>query len=365
MDKPKYLFIKDDLKDKILKEVYLVDSKIPSEIDLREKYKVSRHTIRQAISELVNEGYLIKVHGSGTFVSDEYLDKNNSKKNMIGIITTYLSDYIFPSIIRGIERELSKHNYSLMLASTHNNVKNERDSLENMFKNEVAGLIIEPTKSNMINPNLNYYLSLIDNNTPLLMLHANYEELDIPFIGMDDIGAGEVATSHLIELGHKKIAIITKTDDVQGKNRFKGYINALRQAKISYQNDHIILYDTEQKESLSNLIHELLINDSPPTAIVCYNDQIAMEVIGKAKQLGLNVPDDLSIVSHDNSFLSTPTTGLNLTTIEHPKEKMGSEAAKWIINVIENKDFDKKPKIFPPNLIIRESTKEFNKTKKI
>lgn len=363
MNKPKYLIIKNDLKEKIINKVYPVDSKIPSEMNLSDQYDVSRHTIRLAISQLVNEGYLFKVQGSGNFVSDQYLkdaNKTNNSNNTIGIITTYLSDYIFPSIIRGIEKELKIHNYSLMIASTQNNVENERDSLENMLQNDVAGLIVEPTKSNQINPNMNYYLDILQDNIPILMLHASYEDLSIPYIGMDDIGAGEMATQHLIDLGHKRIAIIAKTDDMQGKNRFKGYLKALNKKNMTYQHNNVLLFDTESRKDIRQSIHKILISDEPPTAFVCYNDEIAMEVVKEVEHLGLKVPHDISIVSHDDSFLSTSISGINLTSIEHPKEAMGKEAAKWLINRIENPDIINKPIIYPPKLIVRDSTKKYN-----
>lgn len=365
MNQPKYLAIKDDIKNKIISNVYPLDSKIPSEMDLRDEYSVSRHTIRQAISELVKDGYLYKIHGSGTYVSDRHSKNASKKMKTIGVVTTYLSDYIFPSIIRGIEKELSKHQYSLMLASTQNNVESERENLEKMLEHEVDGLIIEPTKSNLLNPNLNYYLDILEEEIPLLMLHASYDELDTPFITMDDEGAGRIATNHLIELGHEKIAIITKSDDSQGKNRLKGYIDALHTAGMSYENDHVIFFDTEDRHEIPKKINNLVDSDNPPTGIICYNDQIAISTIQQIQCLGLKIPDDISIVSHDDSFLSTSFPGVNLTTIEHPQEEMGKQAAQWIINSIEDPEFDRKPIVFPSELIIRNSTKSLNPTEKV
>lgn len=355
MAKPKYLMIKNDLQEKIMKDIYPVDSKIPSEMELTEKYDVSRHTVRQALSKLVTEGYLRTVQGSGNYVSDQYLKSSN---HTIGIITSYLSNYIFPTIFRGIEKELNADDYSLMIASTQNNVEKEQEILENMLEHDLAGLIVEPTKSNLINPNINYYLDIVRKKTPILMLHARYEELDIPYIAMDDFEAGKMATQHLIDLSYKKIAIITKTDDLQGKNRFKGYIAALQNEKMTYQKNHVILYDTETKDDLPLLIHEMLTDENSPNAVVCYNDLIAMILIEEIKKLGLKVPEDIAIVSHDDSFLSTSVSGMSLTSIEHPKEKMGKEAAKWLIHKIENPQSVEKSIIYPPHLIIRESTQK-------
>jgi GntR family transcriptional regulator of arabinose operon len=358
LNEPKYLIIKNEIQGKIEKQDYTLGSKIPSEADLRQQYNVSRHTIRQAIGELVNEGYLIKQQGSGTFVSDHY--KNNQTRNgnkTIGVITTYLSDYIFPSIIRGIEEELSVHGYSLMLSSTRNNVENERKSLESMIDQKVDGLIVEPTKSNLMNPNLNYYLSLTERPTPLIMLNASYEELDLPVVALNDEVAGKMATEHLIELGHTNIGIITKSDDLQGKNRFKGYLKALYDAKLSFYNDFILRFDTETKENIPFLIHDMLQLENLPTAFICYNDEIAVKLIKGIHAKGLKVPDDISVVSHDDSFYSTTLPTVKLTTIEHPKEELGRQAAKAIVEAVE-KGTKITSKIFEPRLIVRNSTSE-------
>lgn len=356
---PKYLTIKNDLKMLIEKGDIKVGEKIPSEADLRAQYSVSRHTIRQSISELVNSGHLIKQQGAGTFVSDQYKTQlNKNGKKTIGVITTYISDYIFPSIIRGIEEELSKQNYSLMLSSTRNNVDNEKLSLDSMIGQEVDGLIIEPTKSNLMNPNLNYYLNLSEQKKPLVMMNASYEELELPLIALDDIKAGRLATEHLIELGHKHIGMITKADDIQGKNRLKGYLKALHKADLTFKSNHILRYDTESKPYISEKINELLLSDNAPTAFVAYNDEIAVKLIKEIDNIGKNCPNDFSVVSHDNSFYSTALPSVKLTSIEHPKEELGKAAAQWIINAVEGKNNDQKSVIFEPKLVLRTSTKK-------
>lgn len=356
---PKYLTIKNDLQELIQKGEYKVGEKIPSEAVLRAKYNVSRHTVRQSIAELVNSGHLVKQQGAGTFVSDQYktqLNQNGKKK--IGVITTYISDYIFPSIIRGIEEELSSCNYSLMLSSTRNNVDNEKLSLDSMISQQVDGLIVEPTKSNLMNPNLNYYLSLSEKNTPLIMVNASYEELDLPLVALDDVKAGQMATDHLIELGHTSIGMITKTDDIQGKNRLKGYLKALHKSNLTFKSEHIVRYDTESKPFIAEKIEKLLSQEQLPTAFVVYNDQIAVELIKEMSRLGKTCPGDFSVVSHDNSFYSTTLPTVKLTTIEHPKEELGKAAARWIVNAIEKGDKEQESIIFEPELVVRNSTRK-------
>lgn len=358
MSQPKYMIIKTEIKQRIIDKVYPIGSRIPSESKFQEDYNVSRHTIRLAISELVNEGYLQKRQGAGTFVSDDFLNGQTSVTKTIGVITTYVSDYIFPSIIRGIESELSQKQYSLMLSSTHNNVKKEKISLETMLQQNVDALIIEPTKSSYLNPNLNYYLQILQSKVPLLMLHAKYEELDVPIVAMDDMQAGKIATEHLIELKHKNIAIITKTDDQQGKKRLKGYISSLNENDLSFENEYLISYDTETMDLISGKIIDLVNSDKVPTAFVCYNDQVAALLIQELVSLGKKVPEDFSVVSIDNSYLSTTIPSIRLTSVNHPKEEMGKVAARIMIEAIENKSIDNQSFIFQPELVIGNSAKQ-------
>lgn len=354
----KYLFIKNDIKEKIETGMYSLGTKIPSENKLTKLHAVTRHTVRQAISDLVNEGYLLKKQGSGTFVRDKYLriEKKTGRKT-IGVITTYISDYIFPYIIRGIEEELSNRNYSLMLSSTRNNVEIESISLKSMIDQNVDGLIVEPTKSNLMNPNLNYYLNISEKEIPLIMINATYEELDLPFIAINDIKAGKIATEHLIELGHTRIGLLTKADDVQGKNRMKGYLEALNDAKLTFESNHVFKYNTETKSDIPMYLKSLIESEDYPTAFVVYNDEVAMMLIYEIHTAGLNCPEDISVVSHDDSHYSTTLPTVQLTTIRHPKEELGRAAVRWLVNAIETNNMDQDSIVFEPKLIVRNSTR--------
>ena len=167
--KPKYEQLADNLREQILSGVYQKDELIPSENKLQEEYGLSRYTVRQAIGVLVEEGLLRKERGAGTFVSK--IDQGTRNR---GLIMTYLSDYIFPSIIRGLEKELSEQGYSLILGTTNNDPNQEKACLKRMLNRKVDGFIIEPTKSNQYNPNLAYYSMIKERNIPVLMINASF-----------------------------------------------------------------------------------------------------------------------------------------------------------------------------------------------
>jgi GntR family transcriptional regulator, arabinose operon transcriptional repressor len=359
--------VKDQITEWITNGTVKPGEKIYSENELVKMFGVSRHTVRQAVSELVHKGLLYREQGAGTFCSstatlkqtetnEQPLQPLASNRKNIGVITTYISDYIFPSIIKGIESYLTDQGYSLTFACTDNNIEKEKQCLQTMLDRNIDGLIVEPTKSSNFNPNLSYYLQLEQNNVPYLMINQYYSQLTPPHIIMDDEHGGFIATEHLIKLGHEKIIGLFKTDDLQGVNRMQGFIRAFREHGLPFFPDMVITYSTEEKgDSLFDRLEKYFSTDSKPSAIVCYNDELALQVLNMLRRLGLSVPDDVSITGYDDSFLAE-ATDIKLTSVTHPKMDMGVEAAKWIVSAVENRTNEAFSKVYEPELVIRNST---------
>ena len=366
--KTKYNMVKEKITEWITSGAVQPGEKIYSENELVKMFGVSRHTVRQAVGDLVHEGWLYREQGAGTFCSNKMFESSqtaevppkvqrlNTNGKNIGVITTYISDYIFPSIIKGIESYLTAQGYSLTFACTDNDVEKEKQCLETMLSRNINGLIVEPTRSSNYNPNIQYYLQLEQNNIPYLMINQYYSQLMPPHIIMNDEHGGFIATEHVIKLGHEKIIGLFKTDDLQGVNRMQGFIRAFRENNLSFFPDMVITYTTEDKDSnVVERLQEFFKKENKPTAIVCYNDQLALQVIFMLRGLGLKVPEDISIVGYDDSSLAE-ATDIKLTSVSHPKMDMGIEAAKWIVSAVEKRGTNEHSTIYEPELVVRNST---------
>ncbi|MCL6441929.1 MAG: GntR family transcriptional regulator [Alicyclobacillus sp.] len=365
---PKYIQVKLHIQNQVIDGTIKPGDQIPTENELAEMYGVSRQTVRQAITELVHERLLIRQQGKGTFVatypysSGEDDPSSPADTHIIGVITTYLSDYIFPSIIRGIESELSEHGYSILLFSTHNTFHQEARALETVMKKHVDGLIVEPTKSTLPNPNLHMYFRLLEKSIPLVTMHTSFQELGTPCVRIDDAQGALLITEHLIEHGHTRIGGIFKSDDLQGRYRLNGFMRGLHSHGLTVPSEFVSLYTTEQRNDVAKRYATLLTSTAAhirPTAVACYNDEIAIQLIKHLKAGGLRVPDDIAVAGFDDSQIAE-TAEVGLTSIRHPKFDMGVKAAQLVLESIRNRgkapggsmsDF-----IFPVELIEREST---------
>lgn len=355
---PKYLQLKQEILSWLHTGKLKPNDQMPSENEIAEQFQMSRQTVRQTFGELEQEGWLYRMQGKGTFVSTPQTQKSRDVQT-IGILTTYISDYIFPHIVRGAESALRARGYRLLLSSTDNDKEKEKESLDMMMSQPLSGLIIEPTKSAEGNPNLSYYLSLDYQHIPYLMINERYPEMNCPSLVVDDEEGGFKAAQHLIELGHRRIAGFFKTDDLQGVNRLKGFIRAHHHYQIPLLPEFVIHYSTEEKRHKPYVSATAMLAqaDERPTAFVCYNDEIAIHLLEAVRTTGLQVPQDISLVGFDDSSLATATE-VKLTTLAHPKTEMGVDAAEILIDMIQNKraNGNKTGKVYKPELIVREST---------
>lgn len=350
---PKYKKIVDWVKAQVESGEVKPGEKLNSENELAGMFQISRQTVRHAISELEKEKIIERRQGSGTYISNVFKRKTENTMN-IAVVTTYVDDYIFPSIIKGIEEVISDAGYTLQIAFTHNRVEKEYSVIKNILDRNMAdGIIVEPTKSAIPNPNVALYNEIIQREIPTIFFNSYYPEIKLPYVVLDDKKTGYLATKHLIEAGHKRIAGIFKSDDRQGHLRYAGYVKALSDAGLRLYDENVLWIDTEDLRNLSTESKRVLRRLKESTGCVCYNDLAAQEIVKICGKSDIKIPNDLSIVSIDNSDIAE-NSKVALTSVAHPKSELGRKVADNLIQMIQGKITDASYE-FAPELTERKS----------
>lgn len=335
--------------------------RLESENEIGARFGISRQTVRHALSILEKDGLIESRQGSGNYVTELVQESEPETDISAGsrtavIVSTYVNAYIFPNIIQGMERVLEKAGWKIRIMFTHNQFETERKILDRLIQDDdVDGLIIEPTRSGLPNPNLDYYRSLKEKGIPIVFFHSYYSDMDIPHVSMNDTMAGYIAAKCLLDYGHRKISAIFKLDDGQGHRRYGGYVNALVEAGIKIRDRRVIWIDTEEESDMDIIREKILKRLRNSTACVCYNDTVANHLMQLCADEGIRIPEDISIVSVDNSELAKLGM-VPLTSVIHPMEVLGEKAAQNLMELIKNPSFDANYE-FIPGIEERDSVK--------
>ena len=354
---PKYQMVADALRTDILDGVYQKRMLLPTEQLLCQQFQVSRQTVRQALALLASEGLIERRQGSGSHIRDLSKPAPMPRRS-VAVVTTYISDYIFPSILREVENVLSDHNSAPLLFATQNQVSNERKVLGTLLEmHPLDGVLVEGTKTGLPNPNLDLYRKLIQRGVPLVFMNGNYPELTDSLSVLDDnYGGGRTLVRYLYDRDHRHIAGIFKNDDIQGHQRYSGYADQLRTLELPFEDRQVLWYSTESKETLFSegtgaRFLERLAQDY--TAVVCYNDEIASRLVAQLLKRGVSVPGDMAVVSFDNSQYSEMTIP-RITSLSHGSHNVGRMAAQLLMSLLDGAECQSQ--IAPWTLVEKESS---------
>ena len=326
----KYRTLANDLRAGIQSGQYGAGQRLPSENELALTRGLSRQTVRLAMRLLEEEGLTERVRGSGTYVKQA---PRRPVSHNIAVITTYISDYIFPMVLNGIEKTLASRQYTAMLASTQNQVDRERSILKEFLQKNIDGFIIEGTRTALPNPNIDLYARIRELGLPVVFINGVYPELtDAVAVLSDDFQGGLDACEYLIHKGHSNIAGIFKSDDAQGHRRYAGMASAMIRHDLLLRDDNVLWFTTLDQAMLMDALALEVVSGC--SAVVCYNDQVAVRLIELLRNRKIRVPEDIAVISFDNSTLSE-VAAVKITSLEYPKERLGRIAAEKLLNMLK------------------------------
>lgn len=357
MEDYKYLTIVDWVKEYISAEQLKPGDRLLTEKELCSIHNVSRQTVRQALMKLENDNIIKRVRGSGTYIGGKDIPRP-SVTGSIGVISTYFSDYIFPHIITGIENVLNEAGCPIQIATTHNRVSEETQALKSMLASSVRGLIVEPSKSALPNLNSGLYEEIRCSGIPLVFFNAKYEWSDAPCAAMDDVEAGRIVTDYLFDCGHTKLCGLFVLDNIQGHKRYRGFAESCASHGITEDEQDILWYAAEDSAKLFSYEKRRILDMlKRSTAVVCYNDMLAIELLKFCRENGIRIPDDISLVGIDDSKYAA-ICDVPLSSAHHPHDKLGEAAAKLLLKCMDAPGTAHDDVLFRPELIVRESVRK-------
>lgn len=335
-EQPKYLQVADTLRQEIAEGIFRDGQTLMTEEELRMRFDVSRQTIRQAISLLEADGLVDRRRGSGTYV--RHGPRRRQGIIHVGVITTFITDYIFPSIAQGMESVLNQNGAVMSLSAMYNDVKTERNILERMLEEPVDGLIIEGSRTAKETPNRDVLDRFAQRNIPVLFVNGYYPGMEhIPHVVMDDYRGGRMAARAAIEKGYTRLAGLFKTDDLQGTERLNGFLDEIHAHNLEVPEKRLLCFSTEERNNLADspkgkALLEVL-SGGEADCLVSYNDIFATQFMTRLQEMGVKIPGQLGIIGFDNATFSAMLQPA-LTTLGHPKDELGALAARKILRMI-------------------------------
>jgi len=281
----------------------------------------------------------------------------------VGFVIPNIDLPMFVNVIKGIDDYLYKVNYNMLITNIGNRIDRLETQLDNFSKRrKVDGIIYCPLGKP--DEEIKIIRDLIDHtNIPVVFMDRILSELNLPYVINDNFSGAYQATKHLIESGHKKIAVVYSGPEIYTtKLRLEGFQSALRDEKIFI--DKELYYPAEYftVESGYKVAEKILNSRHKPTAIFCITDELAIGVLKYMREKHISIPDDYSLMGYDDIQFSA-ITNPSLTTVHQVKHKMGYEAAKLIIKEINRKSKSNKKNrtvskvVLEPYLVQRESVK--------
>lgn len=249
----------------------------------------------------------------------------------VGAVVPTLNNAIFAASIAAFEAALSLAGYTLLITVSNYDQDHEAEQIRRLLERGVDGLMIVGLEHND-----DAWRLLERSNRPVVSIWSHVENPRVPCMGFDNAAAAATATRHLIDGGHRRIAMvagITQGNDRAAARR-RGVEQTLCDNNLPVEPELFIEKAYSHADGRAALVY-LMQLDNPPTAIVCGNDVLAMGVIFEAQARGIEIPQDISVVGYDNLPI-TEHLQPALTTLDVPSEAMGQAAAEAIIAFLKN-----------------------------
>ena len=273
----------------------------------------------------------------------------NNRTDSVGVLVPELNAPFFGDLMQAVESTLRAADKHVIISVGRNCLETEKDAVEFLISRNCDALIMHAEALSD-----EYLLELNQSKLPVALVNRQVEGLPEACTSLDNEKGGYLATRHLLELGHKDIAYISgPTDKCDASLRLEGHKRALSEAGLPTNPQLIFNGDYSEEDGKIGLL-ELMARDVPFTALVCANDWMASGAISCARDLGMSLPHDLSVVGFDDVVFAHHVFP-RLTTVSNPIAEMAEMSAKYILNKVYGQA-NNVQLYLEPSLVVREST---------
>ncbi|MFD2923038.1 LacI family DNA-binding transcriptional regulator [Halobacillus naozhouensis] len=274
------------------------------------------------------------------------------KTSTLGLIIPDIKNIFYGELTRAIEDKANQYGFNVILCNTDNDLDKEADYLNFLLRKGVDGIIFSTPEMN--DRNIREIMKKRP-DLPFIIIGSKVEGVQLDEILVDNLEGGYQATEHLLELGHRKIGFIGgQLDSYATSERYKGYEKAFNDYGLT-PNESYVRLDEFKIHSGYNIGKDLLSLSERPTAIFAANDAIAVGVYKAARELDINIPDELSVIGFDDSQYADIVYP-PLTTIRTPIIEMGEKTVDLAIQISRKGKNFKETVTYQPSLIERDST---------
>jgi len=277
-------------------------------------------------------------------------DLRRNKTSIIGMVIPDITNPFFPAVVRGVEDVAYQNSFRLILCNTDDDPAKEKSYLRELYSYRIAGLVLIPT----VNSHITGLSELQASHVPVICLDRRPTDWEGDSVTVDNVHGAFAATAHLTKLGHKTIALITGSQQLDtAAARLEGFRSAIRKAKLEVAPEYIQEGRFDRLSGYEKT--RILLQQRPrPTAIVCSNDLVAIGVLSGLREAGLRCPEDISVIGFDDIEVSELTDPA-LTTIFQPGYQMGAKGAALLIKRIRGDAEPPQRIVLPTELKIRHS----------
>ena len=277
------------------------------------------------------------------------------RSSLIGMIVPDLVHSFFAEIAKSLSAELRSQGLFLIVCSSEGDPVVEQAEIEKMLALSLDVLIVASSQRSC-----HQLVQVNASGPPLIMIDRTVTGLSSHFVGSDDVRVGTLATEHLMSLGKTRIAHIRGPENNVGAGRLNGYLDTLARHGHSYCEQYVVMpsgeLDTKGQMRGSKAMTELLALGSPPDAVFCFNDLIAVGAMTCALEAGIRIPEEIAFIGCGNYYYSR-VLQVPLSSIDQQVDEFGKTLADIVLKLTKEEGVHRPKNILlQATLVIRRST---------